>query len=98
MFAFRYLIRKFFEMEMYCTNSLAKNCSVIFTIAKNSLNEFLKVGGGVLLKGFTEFSACEESLNNFIETVASFFPFPKPDLFMKSLFWEMWPSKFIAEQ
>jgi len=49
MFALRYLIRKFFEMEIYWVNLLAKNCSLIFTIAKNSLNEFLKVNGGVLL-------------------------------------------------
>lgn len=52
MFAFRYLIRKFFEIEMYCTKALAKNCSVIFTIAKNSLNEFFKVVEGKLFEGF----------------------------------------------
>lgn len=98
MFALRYLIRKFFEMEMYWVNSLAKNCSLIFTIAKNSLNEFLKVGGGALLKGLAELSASEELLNNSTETVESFFPFSKPDLFMKSEFCEMLPAKLIVAQ
>jgi len=69
MFAFRYLIRKFFEMEMYCTNSLVKNCSVIFTIAKNSLNEFFKVVEGALFEIFTGLSANKESVNNSIETI-----------------------------
>ena len=69
MFAFRYLIRKFFEMEMYCTNSLAKNCSVIFTIAKNSLNEFFKVFEGALFEVFMELSTNKESVSNSIETI-----------------------------
>lgn len=69
MLAFRYLIRRFFEIEMYCTNLLAKNCSVIFTIAKNSLNEFLKAVEGVLFEVFIELSTNKESANNSIETI-----------------------------
>ena len=98
MLAFRKLIRKFFETEMYCENSLAKNCSVIFTIAENSFNEFLKVAGGAILKRYTELSASEELLNNFAETDKSWVPFSEQDLFMKSEFWEMPVTTIIAVQ
>lgn len=98
MFALRYLIRKFFEMKMYWVNSFAKNCSLILTIAKNSLNEFLKVGGGVLLYGFAKLSDWDVLENSFTETFESVFSFSESDLFMKSEFCEMLPAKLIVAQ
>ncbi len=98
MFALRYLTRKFLEMEMYCVNSLAKRFSLIFAHVKNSLNEFFKVIGGVMLEGSAKRSNCESVQNSFTETVVSFFSFRLIDLSEKPEFCELITTKFIAQQ
>lgn len=75
MFALRYLIRKFLDMEMYCVNTLAKKFSVIFAFTKNLLNEFFRVIGGIMLEGSAKLSDCGLVHNSFMETVVAFFSF-----------------------
>ena len=95
---FPYFIRKFLALKMYCENSLAKNSSLIFTIAEKPLFEFLKVAGSVLLKSFPKLSACTELLNCFMETDKSLFPFSEIILAEKSDFLETSENELIAIQ
>lgn len=98
MLPLRYLIRKFLDMEMYCVNALSKKLSLIFAFVKNSLNEFFKVIGGVMLEGTAKLSDCELVENSFMETVVSFFSFKLTDLFVKPEFCEMLTAKLIVAQ
>ncbi|NPV51827.1 MAG: hypothetical protein HPY60_11640 [Candidatus Methanofastidiosum sp.] len=43
---FRYCIRKFLEILLYCENTDSNNSSLVFASAKSPLNEFLKLGTG----------------------------------------------------
>ncbi len=63
--AFRSLIGKFLEMELYCANSVVNSFCLVLSLAKSPFKEFLKVKGGVLLEVFTEFSNCEVQQTRF---------------------------------
>lgn len=77
---------------------MAKNSSLILTIAENSLFESLKVVGSELLKGFTKLSACAVLLNWFMETDKSFFSLAEFVLTEKPGFCEMSEAKLIVTQ
>jgi hypothetical protein len=77
---------------------LAKNSSLILTIAENSLFESLKVVGSELLKGFIKLSACAVLLNWLMETDKSFFSFPEVVLTKKLDFCEISKTMLIVTQ
>lgn len=98
MLDFPYLIKKFLAEKMYWENSLAKNSSLILTMAKNPLLASFKVVGSELLKRFVKLSASAVLLNSFTVTDKSFFSFSEVVLKEKPEFWEMSVTKLIATQ
>jgi len=77
---------------------LARNNSLIFTIAENPLFVSFKEVGSVLLNGFTKLSASAVLLNCFMETDKSLFAFSEVVLTEKPELWEMSKTKLIATQ
>ncbi|MBN1971121.1 MAG: hypothetical protein JW870_17275 [Candidatus Delongbacteria bacterium] len=67
MSVFRYCIRKFLEILVYCENAVSNKCSVVFAIVQSSLIEFLKFGAGRLFMLLTELSVWDVWQNSFVE-------------------------------
>lgn len=86
MFAFRSLIGKFLERDLYWVNPVVNSFCVVLTLAQNPLKEFLNVKGRVLLEVFRELSNWEVQQNRFEITGVSYRSVPVFDMLVKVAF------------